>query len=116
MAAETVSPTLTALNAKLFETIGALAFQLDRFRLTPKVGSDDWDLDEQELDNLRISIQRIGWLADLGANRNGGRGQLEEATDWMLSPALRDALTMHEIENFQRDNPPSAEAQRGSRQ
>ena len=93
MAEAILTRELSALSARLFEDIAAAAADLVLTLTQTPSAEDDAAGADLALRTMRHAVSRIGWLADIGAKRNGGLLALGETEDWLLSAPLRVALS-----------------------
>jgi hypothetical protein len=86
-------PTATSIQAAalLFEEISSVAFNADEFCRNIPV-DDDPEVLTLQMDYLRDTVRRIGWLADRGAKKTGSdEGHPGGADAWLLSPRCLEA-------------------------
>ena len=96
-----MSPADTAISTvaleqatSLFDEIVAAAGRVDRMCYFSDP-SDDPDLQRLVLDNIRLIVSRVGWMAELGLERLGQADLQERGSPerWLLSPKFNQAGT-----------------------
>ncbi|MGI4776613.1 MAG: hypothetical protein ACRYGA_00615 [Janthinobacterium lividum] len=83
-----------AIEHLLGEIASTANFTEMRLRNTP---GDCVELYEYEVDLLRQTVARMGWMADIALRRLGSIGSMVHsgnAEDWLLSPKMNELLAI----------------------
>lgn len=87
MTAATISNVALEQATSLFDEIVSAAGQVDRMCYFSDPG-DDPALQRLVLDNIRLIVSRVGWMAELGLEKLGQANMQERGSPerWLLSP------------------------------
>ena len=94
MTSAPISDVALEQATSLFDEIVAAAGQVDRMCYFSDP-NDDPALQRLVLDNIRLIVSRVGWMAELGLDKLG-QGRLQERgspESWLLSPKFNGLAT-----------------------